>query len=271
MTASDPTVGDRIKEARGTRGLRSLAKEVGCTAGYLSRIESGERQPSLELLTMIENALKLREGELAELTPGLPPAVAESLGNADLALAVGRGKTLDPHTYSALRRIHLAATAERFLRSLPGSARLPLDPMRLATAVRLAVSTTNATSAAPVRMTGDSIVVAGPSGTLTHRFWISHAVGHVLLGSTECDFDSAADVELDASAVASFLLVPRSDLRRESSAIRAGLKPLDMWDATDAMNFIARLGTRFGAPIWIVARRLGEDGELAETAKVDER
>ena len=271
LTASDPTLGGRIRQARGTRRLRWLAAQVGCDPAHLSRVENGERQPSLELLTKIENVLQLREGELAELAPSLPSAVANSLGDSELALAVGRGEALDLYTYSTLRRIHLARVAERFLRTVPGIARPPIDPTRLAAARRIAVSTSTAPSAAPVKMTGDSVVVAGPAGTLNHRFWISHAVGHALLENTECAFDSAADVELDASAIASFLLVPRSELKRESSALRAGMKPLDMWDATDALNFIARLGTRFGAPVWIVARRLGEDGELAETAKVDER
>jgi transcriptional regulator with XRE-family HTH domain len=54
-------VGQRIREARERRGLRQrdLAFE-GCSAAYVSRIEAGERIPSLQLNLAHEGLLNYR-------------------------------------------------------------------------------------------------------------------------------------------------------------------------------------------------------------------
>lgn len=85
-------VGEAIQEIRLARGLRreDLAARVGISPPYLSRIESGERPPRLELSARIAEALELPHGDLllraiqkgrvADGLPSLPEARAERRG-----------------------------------------------------------------------------------------------------------------------------------------------------------------------------------------------
>ena len=50
-------VGERILRSRGSLSQRQLAQSVGVTAAYISRIEHGERIPTLQLLERIADAL----------------------------------------------------------------------------------------------------------------------------------------------------------------------------------------------------------------------
>jgi len=74
-------VGVRLKEARERAGLsqRALAKP-GYTGAYISRIENGNRTPSLALLRELARRLGVSEGHLArgeESTPELPVSELE--------------------------------------------------------------------------------------------------------------------------------------------------------------------------------------------------
>jgi tetratricopeptide (TPR) repeat protein len=84
----DPTlVGQRLREARLASGLsqRDLSF-VGCTAAYISRIEAGERVPSLQLLREFGRRL----GVSAEfLATGEHEAPLAPLDQADLMLRLG--------------------------------------------------------------------------------------------------------------------------------------------------------------------------------------
>jgi transcriptional regulator with XRE-family HTH domain/quercetin dioxygenase-like cupin family protein len=59
MTAELPSLGDRIRAGRLSRGLslRALAAEVGVSASMISQIENGRSQPSVSTLYSITSAL----------------------------------------------------------------------------------------------------------------------------------------------------------------------------------------------------------------------
>src|SRR5437867_12722441 len=85
----DPVgLGERLKEARERAGLsqRQLAFP-GCSAVYISRIERGERVPSLQLLRELGRRLGAHEDYLAT---GVVPPQGDPLLDAEVALAIYR-------------------------------------------------------------------------------------------------------------------------------------------------------------------------------------
>jgi transcriptional regulator with XRE-family HTH domain len=81
------SVGRRLREARVAAGVsqRSLAT-VGCTAAYVSRIESGERIPSLQLIHAFARVLGVTPEWLAT---GVETPGAQELVEAEVALRLG--------------------------------------------------------------------------------------------------------------------------------------------------------------------------------------
>jgi transcriptional regulator with XRE-family HTH domain len=77
----------RLRAARERAGLsqRSLARGI-CTPAYVSRLEKGERIPSLQLLRRIASRLGVDADELAS---GLPKRPEDPLLDAELALRLG--------------------------------------------------------------------------------------------------------------------------------------------------------------------------------------
>lgn len=87
----DPVaVGLRVHEARETAGLsqRELAFP-GCSAAYISRIERGERIPSLQVLREISRRTGVSEGVLAYGREPMEPAVAHRVREVEAAEATG--------------------------------------------------------------------------------------------------------------------------------------------------------------------------------------
>lgn len=80
---------ERLREARLRVGLsqRSLARGI-CTPAYISRLEKGERIPSLQLLRRLAERL---DADADELASGQPPTVGDPLVDAELALRLGDG------------------------------------------------------------------------------------------------------------------------------------------------------------------------------------
>src|SRR5439155_5205677 len=74
----------RLREARERAGLsqRALARDI-CTPAYISRLEKGERIPSLQLLRRLASRVGADADELAS---GVPRPTADPLLDAELAL-----------------------------------------------------------------------------------------------------------------------------------------------------------------------------------------
>jgi transcriptional regulator with XRE-family HTH domain len=257
---------EALRAARGDRSIRSVARDVGLSQAHLSRIESGERPAPPALVERLAAALQVDAGPLLERADALPAAVIAALASTDLRLAVGPAE-LPAATRDALRRIHLAELTERLRARVPGSPRDLVDPRRLLGSLGWA---TEPSGGAPIEfLPGKRVAIADAGDSARHRFLLAHAVGHIALQGDApwCSPESASDIELDATAVASFLLVPRAELRNFA---RDEGKRHDLWDP-DGSEFLAAAAVRFAVPVWMVARRLGEDGRLAEIAAVDER
>lgn len=271
LDANAVAVGNRLRALRGDRSLRSVAEQAGVSAGHLWRVEHGERGASLELLLALEIVLDSAPGTLSQLAPVLHPGAVGQLAATDLAYAVGRGDRLQPSTHAALRRLDLAAQAKAFLGLVSGAARVPIDPIRLAHAAGVKSRTREDTGAPPVIFDGKLAVIVGPEGTVENRFWHAHAIGHALLQQTHCDTTTVADDELDASALASFLLVPGPELARGLTGFQARNRDSNFWESTSVAELILAMASLFLVPAWLMARRLGEEGHLAWIAGVDER
>ena len=93
---SPRAVGQRLAETRRKAGLsqRQLAFE-GCTPAYISRIESGERIPSLQLLRQLGERLGV-SGDWLATGRDAAPAGADPLQEAFLALRLGDEQTAEP-------------------------------------------------------------------------------------------------------------------------------------------------------------------------------
>ena len=87
----DPVeVGKRLNTARQAAGLsqRELAFP-GCSAAYISRIERGERVPSLQVMRELAHRMGVTEDELAFGHARLHPEVADVLRQLEHAEATG--------------------------------------------------------------------------------------------------------------------------------------------------------------------------------------
>src|SRR5690242_11042462 len=86
----DPrAVGVRARDARLAAGLaqRDLGFD-GCSAAYVSRIESGTRRPSLQVLRHFARVIGVSEDYLATGATDLPDA-SDPIFEADVALRLG--------------------------------------------------------------------------------------------------------------------------------------------------------------------------------------
>jgi transcriptional regulator with XRE-family HTH domain len=89
----DPRFGKRVKERRKEVGvsLRQLAKLLGLTPAYISRIENGhENPPKAEYISRIAQILELDESELFKLVPTdmryqrIPDEIMEGYRKSDI-------------------------------------------------------------------------------------------------------------------------------------------------------------------------------------------
>src|SRR5438552_8746743 len=99
----DPVgLGERLKKARERSGLsqRQLAFP-GCSAVYISRIERGERVPSLQLLRELGLRLGVHEDYLAS---GELPPQGDPLLDAEVALRLDQVELAGPQFTQALER-----------------------------------------------------------------------------------------------------------------------------------------------------------------------
>jgi len=107
----DPAaVGRRVYEAREAAGLsqRELAFP-GCSAAYISRIERGERVPSLQVMRELARRTGVTEDQLAFGREKLDATVSERVRAAESAEANGN-KAERANAYKALARAATKAT-----------------------------------------------------------------------------------------------------------------------------------------------------------------
>lgn len=101
----DPVaVGQRLYQAREEAGLsqRDLAFP-GCSAAYISRIERGERIPSLQVMRELARRTGISEAQLAYGREPLDAEVAERLRAVERAVAAGETGEI-ARSYHALSR-----------------------------------------------------------------------------------------------------------------------------------------------------------------------
>jgi tetratricopeptide (TPR) repeat protein len=132
---SASAVGERIRSLRLEQNLlqRDLAFD-GCTAAYISRIEAGQRTPSLQLLREIAKRLGVSEDYLATGNAHTTPAAHVSLADAQLAQRLGETGAAE-----AAYRSLLAEPADAALRrgALLGLAQLTLARGEVREAIEL--------------------------------------------------------------------------------------------------------------------------------------
>lgn len=102
----DPVaVGRRLREARQRAGLtQSELSFPGCSAAYISRIEAGERVPSLQLLRELASRLGLSEDQLALGSERSTLTYSRELLEAEVALRLDETDTAVELYRAALER-----------------------------------------------------------------------------------------------------------------------------------------------------------------------
>jgi tetratricopeptide (TPR) repeat protein len=135
----------RLREARERAGLsqRALAREI-CTPAYVSRLEKGERIPSLQLLRRLAERLGADADELASGTRAAP----DPLLDAELALRLGEDEDAERAFRAALDRGDRAGR----VRALRGLGELAFDRGEHRQAIEL------------LEKVGDPVMVAEPLG-----------------------------------------------------------------------------------------------------------
>jgi len=110
----DPSaVGKRLFEARHAAGLSQRELSFpGCSAAYISRIECGERVPSLQVMRELARRMGISETTLAYGRETLDEAVAGAIREVEAAESSGDGEA------RALAYKTLAQAASRAARSL---------------------------------------------------------------------------------------------------------------------------------------------------------
>jgi transcriptional regulator with XRE-family HTH domain len=110
----DPVaVGARLHAAREAAGIsqRELAFP-GCSAAYISRIERGERIPSLQVMRELARRVGISEAELAYGHERIDPAVSRAVRAVEVAEEGGAGNDV-ARAYQALSRAASRAARQR--------------------------------------------------------------------------------------------------------------------------------------------------------------
>ena len=115
----DPlAVGRRLKEARLTAGLSQRALSLpGCSSAYISRLEAGDRVPSLQLLRKLAEKLGVDEEYLARGVKRVeqpPPELVE----AEVALRLGQDELARERYETVLHETRSPAAREQAARRL---------------------------------------------------------------------------------------------------------------------------------------------------------
>lgn len=240
--------------------LTQLARKAETSTSHLSRIERGERDSlSRELLGRLAAALDLDPERLFAAARLLPPEVERELADPAFAGALVAGYEVPAPTRALLRRVHIGRAVER---EFPQLARELVNPKTLLEERGLAVDVSEAAEAVAIDGATVRCTAATPASA---RFLLAHALGHVVLEpEPACSLSAFKPEEQDATAFAAFMLAPPGPLRRTVFALAGSY---DVWRGASGA-LIEAAAVRVAAPAWLVARRITEDGLLAELAKV---
>src|SRR5690349_16054276 len=94
------TLGRKLVEARGNRGIREVAKEIGVSPATLSRVERGHL-PDLETFGKICKWLKIDPGQV------LGVITQSAAARPAIAVHFRKDQALDPRTAQALANMIL--------------------------------------------------------------------------------------------------------------------------------------------------------------------
>jgi transcriptional regulator with XRE-family HTH domain len=98
-------LGARLHAAREAAGLSQRELSFpGCSAAYISRIERGERAPSLQVLRELARRTGVTEAQLAYGKDRLHPDVARTLQQVEEATERRASRTERAQAYAALGR-----------------------------------------------------------------------------------------------------------------------------------------------------------------------
>lgn len=261
--------GEIVRSARLRQGLSldEVAGRAGTSASHLSRLERGKRMAlSRALLDRIASTLEVDPVRLFAAAGLLPPTIERELADPDFSFALVDGSRLPYRTRWALRRRHLAGLAER---EFPAPGAGPVDVASLLGERGYAVVEE------PGRERRLEIVAAtvrcGGDPAPQRRFLFAHGLAHIVLEDTpHCHLDhperDEGEHEAEATALASFILVPTSPL---AIAVRDEAERYDVWVGGTG-PLIEAVAGRFGAPAWLAARRIAEEGFFADAAQLED-
>lgn len=269
--SSSRNLGSLLRTSRNRQRLTlaRVAQLAETSPSHLSRIETGERTAvSRTLLARLATILDVDSVELFLQAGRLPPAVESDLADHRLALALVFDGRLPERTRWSLRRRHLGLVAQQ---TFQPPAAGPVDVIALVRARGFNIQVLPS-PAERLRVHGrDVTLTSGPLDM--QRFLLAHVLAHTVLDEeVTCLLDAPRyspedeDREAEATALASFILVPTPTLE---VAVSDESSRYDVW-AGQTGDLLDALAGRLGAPVWVIARRVGEESLFVEAANIED-
>jgi len=261
LRAVDPrALGARLKAARVARGLtQSALAGDGISTGYVSRIESGVRRPTLKVLTELARRL---DKPVDQLLRGVSSTeydeIRLGLDYAELALENGEGQEAERHARDALTRAELASLEQLESRGHYLLGRAYENQGRFDDAIR----------ELEVAVASDSSVLAIRSGialTRCHRYLgdltLAIQVGeriHATLPGLGLDRTDEA-VQLAMTVASSY--IERGDLSKAARLCADVVRLADEWASPSARS----------AAYWNASLALSERGQVHDAVTLATR
>ena len=101
-------LGERLRQERGSRGIREVAAEIGVSPATLSRVERGN-VPDLDTFAKICRWLKVDPAEVLGVEVSEGPGRGARQGRREATAHYRAGQTASPQLASALAEMILAA------------------------------------------------------------------------------------------------------------------------------------------------------------------